>query len=481
MPSYDPVTAHAYAGLLAASSAVAANRAVRRPPVPGVVPRGIRLPGVQDAPHLFEATHGSADRDHKLARVAAASLLYTMEKRPGGYAEQVLAPGERAVLRDVHADRHQGKGKDLRCRYCHLSGALYAHVFNDAVALDSAPPSQRFFVVRHSATVQTNFDPDTFISTAQISDYQVLVPASVATLLVSRSHPLSWHDAAPNLFLVSAPAEFVKNEWRPGQSIDVTNSGQDDARKKWEDDARGRGAYLYERVSWPLSTDAISTMDNAIRVSAFTDYRDERSCSLAYDYGLESCIDSDFAIIRESGGIDVDGGHYAGRACRAADIKAADLKGMTRRDLDQLKQGSRAAQVAAPDAPASPLLTNTELGAEALPALLKKITNLEIEEREPWWLVTLTTSKRLRFTAPGATPVDLWAALTWICPALLFTFVNRAVCQAAAEITGPAAPGPVGVGHNSVVQTRPPGPGSKGTGEAPHLASARREAYKRSG
>jgi hypothetical protein len=69
---------------------------------------------------------------------------------------------------------------------------------------------------------------------------------------------------------------------------------------------------------------------------------------------------------------------------------------------------------------------------------------------EPW-LVTASASKRLRYSVAEKTPVALWALLTWLAPANLFVFINRAVCQPAhfqgiQRLRPDQPPGPQGPG-----------------------------------
>jgi hypothetical protein len=52
------------------------------------------------------------------------------------------------------------------------------------------------------------------------------------------------------------------------------------------------------------------------------------------------------------------------------------------------------------------------------------------QEREPYFLVTISAGKQLHFTLPENGPVELWQLLTWTAPAFLFTFINLAVCLA---------------------------------------------------
>jgi hypothetical protein len=49
-------------------------------------------------------------------------------------------------------------------------------------------------------------------------------------------------------------------------------------------------------------------------------------------------------------------------------------------------------------------------------------------DKDPW-LVTISASKMLRYTRPRNGPAELWSILSWMAPAILFTFINRAVCQ----------------------------------------------------
>jgi hypothetical protein len=446
MSSFDKVTAQASAGLLAAASAVVGKRG-RRLAWPGVPPRGLRVASAPDTPHLFEGTHDSPKREHKLARIAAASLLYAYEKKVGGHAERVLAPGERDVIRRVHEERvREPRKKDIRCRYCHLSSALYKHVFHVGGEGNQGSTTPKFVVVRHSATVNADFDPNTFVSKASIDNYQVLLPEKFARQLVERTNPLNWHDAAPTLFLAAGPAKYINGEWQ--EDLHKT-------RQQWEKEATETEAFLFERVASALNTNAVTEIENSIRISDFK--KGTTTVSLSYKYDLQSCIDSDFAIVREPGGLDLDFGESNCRACPPKDIKEEDLWGITQRDLDQLNMNPSDDQLVDDNAPSDPPLPK-----DALPGAVERVRARAAElggSQNPWWLVTVTASKALRFTAPGNTPLDLWATLTYLGPALVFNFVNGAVCQAAADLTSQPQPG-TSPQNSGVAQTPAPAPPS---------------------
>jgi hypothetical protein len=53
---------------------------------------------------------------------------------------------------------------------------------------------------------------------------------------------------------------------------------------------------------------------------------------------------------------------------------------------------------------------------------------------ETFSLLTVSASKRLHFTLPENGPVELWFFLTWMAPAILFTFLSRAICHSPHEL-----------------------------------------------
>ena len=116
------------------------------------------------------------------------------------------------------------------------------------------------------------------------------------------------------------------------------------------------------------------------------------------------------------------------------EVAEADVKGMTVRDVLMIQ--SESAALTGNDWPAltddmKAKLKDTAAPRDAIDAIRELATNLKARwDGEDPWLVTVTANKSLRFTAPGNAPVEVWATLTWMAPALLFSFLNRAVCQA---------------------------------------------------
>lgn len=52
-----------------------------------------------------------------------------------------------------------------------------------------------------------------------------------------------------------------------------------------------------------------------------------------------------------------------------------------------------------------------------------------------FYVVNVSASKRLHFTIPENSPIELWHLLTWTGPAFLFTFLNNAICLAPHMLT----------------------------------------------
>jgi hypothetical protein len=51
-------------------------------------------------------------------------------------------------------------------------------------------------------------------------------------------------------------------------------------------------------------------------------------------------------------------------------------------------------------------------------------------DKEPFYVVNISASKRLHFTQPENGSIELWQLMTWMAPAFLFTFLNSAICLA---------------------------------------------------
>src|SRR5262249_34930015 len=120
-------------------------------------------------------------------------------------------------------------------------------------------------------------------------------------------------------------------------------------------------------------------------------------------------------------GLDIDGGEVDGRAVPIFKLTNGDAGKLSLADLDRL-----AARHKIKGIPASLKGTNLAGRKQHAQRILGAIGQLG---GYPPWLLTITSSKSLRYTVPQYAPIDLWASLTWMAPALLYTFMNRSVCQ----------------------------------------------------
>ncbi|HEY3593414.1 MAG TPA: hypothetical protein VGL13_06055, partial [Polyangiaceae bacterium] len=439
MTSSNPVTQKAYAGLLAASSAIASNRAYRRAPPPDVLGARFRVPQLPDVPSLLQPTleHPDPRGEHRLARVTAASLLYAHRKNAGGTTGQFLSAAERGALAKLDdkrqreiADRAQGSftGGDKSCHYCRL---LSRGIFHSNKVPSVVPVNQ-------SAQVSSTFDIDTNIAEAVIHGFQILARKADAVAMIDAFHPLRWHEFAPDVFKRS---DQVEGDARPpiGKAWQIPNPPTEAQRKRqleaWRQD-RGNPHYLFEDVGLPINEHVSSDIQNILVVREFEEEVSAAKRRLSYKFSLGACLESDFGMGAQYGGLDVDGGFYEGNAVPWSQVDPRALDSLTERDLAHL------ADLTHPDEDAPKGLRVNEfdepsMGKPASPERIRAVLHGVIVPRlrEGWgeepWLVTAGASKRLRYTAAEQTPVALWALLTWLAPANLFVFINRAVCQPA--------------------------------------------------
>jgi hypothetical protein len=174
-----------------------------------------------------------------------------------------------------------------------------------------------------------------------------------------------------------------------------------------------------------------------------------------YEYSLEECQQTSFGLGIERSGLDIDAGEYRGVAKRVFRgekvlLNADDVRHVTRRDLVHMDllgayQQFSAKRGESKKSATTPHLQELAQGWRSTENLLDPdVTRQVVAARarqlsEAWqgrmrgntdyWLVSLGASKRLRFTTPVEGPPELWAALTWTAPALLFMFINRGTCQ----------------------------------------------------
>jgi hypothetical protein len=425
--------ARTYAGLLAASSVVASKQISLRDSPPAGLPAQLRPSSLNDLARLFgqdKSEENNAVR--RVARLSSAALVYSVDKTSPVQPAKILRDHEKEVLGVLdkaratantpttgaaHARRDRFKG-DRSCPHCRL---LYGSLYPQTKWGDLPPIA----VVNHSARVNVTFDPDTNISEAMIKNFQVIVPETVAKMMIGLSHPLRWADPAGSLFQRSDPVDANGDDLRGDPYT---------AEKEWKEGAESQGgAFIYEDVVWPVNEDLSAASENIIKIRELFD-RDDH---LRYKYSLERCVRSNFGIAWEPSGLDIDGGFYDGLAIPVRKIgTAAEAQEI----LGELKKRDILEMSAKWDPDVSAELYKGWVSPEGDKVELSTIVEtvwelgLRLEKRwptlSPFYLVNVSASKELHFTIPENGPIELWDILTWTAPAILFTFLNRAICLA---------------------------------------------------
>jgi hypothetical protein len=452
MGTPKPEIMGAAAAAIAASSAGISRRLLTALPS-GPTMRSMTLPTLGDIPRLVSGTLKlkSEPMEGRIARATAAALIYARQK-----TLTTPTPGLLHAAEHDACERWVGKKADYpTCRYCDM---LLAILYGDW----QGPPIPPFVIVRHSAHVTPGFDLDTNTSDAQIDKYQFLAPKSLAIQMLRANHPLAWHQAAPDIFQRSDPA-YLETNGR-NSSFTVKEEEANDAKRvkqvdEWEDKGAIKDRFIKEAVTWPWSDVISFNVENIIRISNFCiggfsltkGGGTSRTCTcvddkspawgaemcLSYDYSLASCEFTNFGLLPQPGGLDIDDGQLFAYARRGGGISKADVEEMTLKDLlilqsQTLDLGGKATLDVSKVDKSKLDRSFEDLGAakEVVDELVRALQGRwgKGDDHEPW-LVTVKATKSLRFTAPGNTPVELWATLTWMAPALLFSFLNRAVCQ----------------------------------------------------
>jgi hypothetical protein len=414
--------AQANAGSLAAASVVVSKQIPLRDPLRAGLPPRFRPSGLGDLPRLFSQDDTSPAR--RLARLSAAALVYSVNKKDRTQTDKVLRDDERGVVDTLHLSTAQQK-TDRSCPHCHM---LLSTLYGKSPRWRAFPP---IAVVNHQAKVAISFDPETNISEASIKNFQVIVPKAVATKLISLSHPLHWAQTAGAMFRRSDPVEA------DGSQGEEFRGDRKQVEERWEERARSTGeAFIFEDVGWPVNEQLSADSENVIRIFDFTR---EGDLSLDYKYSLERCIRTNFGIAWEPSGLDIDGGEFSARAVPldtlsaftiGSQYKADDrLPRVTRRDIYALEAQQNASIYetlaqgwSVPDSQVGDVV-------EKLPLFAKRLA-AEWPDLAPFYLLDVSASKEIHFTIPEVSPIDLWQNLTYTAPAILFTFLNRAVCHA---------------------------------------------------
>ena len=465
------------AGMVATANAVVGKQIPLRKPLPADLPRPLRPATTADLPRLFRGNGDSPSRH--VARLSSAALLYSVDKASTDQPSQLLGDKERPVLDTLHNDRRGHLKDDRSCPHCRL---LYDTLYNTnqyerGHYIERRTPPPPIAVVNHSARVNVTFDPETNISEARIDNYQLIVPTFVAREMLRLSHPLRWAEPAGALFRQSLPVNAK------GERLAL--QGQSD-KEKVRDWAKEERKFIYENCVWPINADLNAASENII---AFDNFFNDEDTSLSYTYRLQRSIRSNFGVAWERSGLDVDEGFFQALAVPieefsrhvtvepdndddppvpTAPLEAIPIGRLRRRDVLEL-QACHDHEVLStlyggfghsPDQPvADPVLRTLKAREKDAAVSVGTVLPLELpvvvgrgedattrEEivytvedaatrlADAWKMdfcvVNISASKRLHYTIPENAPIELWHLLTLTAPALLFTFLNSAVCLA---------------------------------------------------
>ena len=441
--------------------------------------------------HQLDATAGAEHRVARITSLATCQTLEAprttnpFSLRPGGYAERLTTRRERERMRERHEQTLELAPKrkpvtgtrpaPTMCRYCALFQDLLHDFKSEEVPIE---------ILSHGARINSDFDPTTNISAASIDDFQLFLPKTLAQRAIERSHPLAWKESASEMFDRVQEARRSRPDWT---GVDTSKEAwneqagkgrhyiYEEAKFPWNEEVSSRvhnvlalddftdsllpSAAINDSVRSALAGDGRRS-DNigdcirglirqrrrqpllfgyGARSTTGTWERDEARV-LSYRYSLEACLGSSYGVgWDENSGLDVDDGGFTASAVHYDRIDPAMLAHLTHEDLVHLAHSlhlhydDRGGKIAAldlrtraeslrTDDPATALATK----ASAIRAAAEALASFWGEEP---WLVTISASKRLRYNLPRDGIVELWQMLTWLTPALLFTFINRSVCQ----------------------------------------------------
>ena len=426
--------ARAYAGMMAATQGVVTKQLPLRDLLGGPRSGPMRVSTVTDLPRLFSGAEET--QAQRVSRLSAASLLYSVNKQDAKRAKQVLRGAERRCLDTLHEHRRERAKTDRSCAHCRL---LYGMLYEAA----GAKPFPPMAVVNHRAKINVEFDPDTNVSSASIDRFQLLAPRVVVEDLIRFSHPLHWSDPEDSLFQRSDP---VDEDGKPHAAA----HGSQSVEESWEAAAAtAAGAHVFEDVIWPLNAEQSARVENIINISRFVRDEADEALTLSFDYSLQCSLRSSFGIGFERAGLDLDGGKVKLRAIPVDPLRPSFQAASDRRPVDskfemggiplghlrcrdlvemravtepRLQESLFAGTIGSDDVTANEILTTlSTLGGELTRAW---------SQFAPYYLLDVEASKRLHFTVPENGPIELWQALTWTAPALLFLFLNRAIALA---------------------------------------------------
>jgi hypothetical protein len=420
--------------MAASSLAVAKQLPLRNHPPVGLS-QSAQPSGLGDLSRLFyqrnrETVDPNGKTVNKVTRLSSAALVYSVDKSTSAQAGRLLRGGEGNVLTRIHDDRSKPSKRfptktriytDRSCPYCRL--------FLKALYLKERIP--RIVIVNHTARVDVDFSAVTNISEASIDNFQALVPTWVADELICLAHPFHWNKLPGTLFKKTSPVESDGSAF-PGDQA------------SWEKLAGSSSAFLFEDVALPINDTSTAEVQNVLCISAFDPVpKTGQGSALSYEYSLQRCVRSNFGVAFEPSGLDVDSGKYRGFAVpvkylapSTVDVSATSanpakvpLGHLRLRDVKELQ--AQYNETALDDLYEGWAGDDNVTDWDGAVRELVDVGNmLEAQEGIPYSFVTVSASKRLHFTVPEFSPIELWQILTWTAPAFLFTFLNLAVALA---------------------------------------------------
>ncbi len=441
--------------------------------------------------HQLDSTAGTEHRVARITSLATCQTLEAprtanpFSLRPGGYAEQLTTRRERERMRErleqtlALAPRRAPVNDTLpaptMCRYCALFQDLLHDFRSEEVPIE---------ILSHGARINSDFDPTTNISAASIDDFQLFLPQKLAQKAVSRSHPLAWKESAGEMFDKVQGARRGHPDWVGVETSEEKWNEEDakgrryiyeEAKFPWNEEVSSRVHNVLALDDFTNSLLPTATINESLRNALARDGRRGDSIGacirglvrerrryaplfryapsstsgswdpnearvLSYRYSLEACLGSSYGVgWDENSGLDVDDGGFTATAVHYDRLEPAMLAHLTHEDLVHLAHSlhlhyeDRGGKIAALDLRTRAERLRTDDSAAALATKAAAVRAAAEALASFWgqdpWLVTISASKRLRYNLPRDGIVELWQMLTWLTPALLFTFINRSVCQ----------------------------------------------------
>jgi hypothetical protein len=327
---------------------------------------GRELPG----PHSNETFAHYQLRRRMFSALAASPI----KKAPDAVMRQLVSS-------DAWSEFVQERAAGCECRYCKAGEVAARSLEATSFAVETRK-------IRRHADFDIDFDPNTYITKVSIRSFCVEMPESWAAQLARKAHPQHWHDAAPDFFLKSNPAELRNTGWYE--------------MPEWQDP---RGGDLYEVTSWSWNESMRGEVHNILNIRDL----EQTDAGISYKYALRQCLKSNMGFVWEEGGLDVDDGSYE----LLIHSELTDGKGSRQSRVRQRAPKHRAVQ------------TKSD-GDEATSQYPSHL----MPENEGNVVVEISAEKSVRYTTPRIAPAEIGTTLNLMAPALVSMLLRRLVLDA---------------------------------------------------